>query len=163
MDALTPSTRGTGRPIAQCALPRRAGRSVGAHRPRHLPVRGGVGRRLGSDRGRHRATRCNDVSDLRARVSRPDRRDPRRAGGRDPPGDRGHRRARVRSRGIDSTGPPSRSDARRSRSRDRIRRSGSTLVSGRSPTPSGCAVNLDTNWRATRCESGCAEAENRPS
>ena len=46
---------GAGWPVAQCALPRRARGMVGPHCPRHLSARGGIGRRLGSDRGRDAA------------------------------------------------------------------------------------------------------------
>lgn len=45
---------------------------------------------------------------------------------------------------------------------DQIRRSGSTRQSDRSPMRFGCAVRSATNWRATHCVSGCAEAGNRP-
>src|SRR6516164_4236374 len=76
---------GAGRSVTQRALPRRVGGSVGPHRPRHPPARGGVGRRLGSARSRDAALRCDDLPDLRACPSRPDRRHSHRAGRRDPP------------------------------------------------------------------------------
>lgn len=84
VEALTPSTAGRAG-LAQRALPRRAGRPLGPHRPRHLPTRRRVDRRLGSDRGRHAPPRRYDLPGLRTHAPRPDRRDPRRAGHRHPP------------------------------------------------------------------------------
>lgn len=83
VEALTPSTAGRAG-LAQRALPRRAGRPLGPHRPRHLPTRRRVDRRLGSDRGRHAPPRRYDLPGLRTHAPRPDRRDPRRAGHRHP-------------------------------------------------------------------------------
>lgn len=48
VEALTPSTAGRAG-LAQRALPRRAGRPLGPHRPRHLPTRRRVDRRRGID------------------------------------------------------------------------------------------------------------------
>lgn len=121
VEALTPSTAGRAG-LAQRALPRRAGRPLGPHRPRHLPTRRRVDRRLGSDRGRHAPPRRYDLPGLRTHAPRPDRRDPRRWTSPSPAG-RGHRPAQARLRGTTSTGPHFRSDATRSRSRDRIRQS----------------------------------------
>lgn len=64
VEALTPSTAGRAG-LAQRALPRRAGRPLGPHRPRHLPTRRRVDRRLGSDRGRHAPPRRYDLPGLR--------------------------------------------------------------------------------------------------
>lgn len=161
VEALTPSTAGRAG-LAQRALPRRAGRPLGPHRPRHLPTRRRVDRRLGSDRGRHAPPRRYDLPGLRTHAPRPDRRDPRRAGHRHPPlvEDTGqHRR--------DCVAP-----LRPGHILDRTRRDhdpgiGSdnrnlTHPSARSPIHSGSATKSVTNWRVTRCESGCAEAANPP-
>lgn len=161
VEALTPSTAGWAG-LAQRALPRRAGRPLGPHRPRHLPTRRRVDRRLGSDRGRHAPPRRYDLPGLRTHAPRPDRRDPRRAGHRHPPlvEDTGqHRR--------DCVAP-----LRPGHILDRTRRDhdpgiGSdnrnlTHPSARSPIHSGSATKSVTNWRVTRCESGCAEAANPP-
>ncbi|MFZ0225819.1 MAG: hypothetical protein WA622_19375 [Mycobacterium sp.] len=64
---------GTGWLVAQCALPWRACGKAGPHCPRHLSARGGIRRRLGSNRGRDAAPGCDDLPDLRARLLRPDR------------------------------------------------------------------------------------------
>ncbi|CMR28410.1 Uncharacterised protein [Mycobacterium tuberculosis] len=161
VEALTPSTAGRAG-LAQRALPRRAGRPLGPHRPRHLPTRRRVDRRLGSDRGRHAPPRRYDLPGLRTHAPRPDRRDPRRAGHRHPPlvEDTGqHRR--------DCVAP-----LRPGHILDRTRRDhdpgiGSdnrnlTHPSARSPIHSGSATKSVTNWRVTRCESGCAEAAKPP-
>nr|WP_230871991.1 hypothetical protein [Mycobacterium canetti] len=63
---------GAGRPVAQRTLPRRAGGSLGPHRPRHLPTHRRVDRRLGSGRGRHAPPRRYDLPGFRTRAPRPD-------------------------------------------------------------------------------------------
>ena len=162
MDALTPSTAAQAG-LSRSALYRgaRAGRLDRIARGIYLPAQASAAD-WDLTRGRDPPPGCHDLPDLRARPLRPDRRNPRRAGRRDPTGVED-----TREHGCDrmaSIRPGHIRDGarRRSRSRDRIRRSGSTRLSGRSPTRSGSVAGSDTNWRATRCANGSAAVANRP-